>query len=194
MTKTDSVPTYMDDGRKRARQESARQAILNGAITDGYAANRDAVLKILDAALATEMICVLRYKRHYYMASGINAKSVAAEFLEHSNEEQEHADALAKRIVQLGGAPDLTPSTLQARSHAEYVEGNSLVEMLQEDLIAERIAIDSYREAILYIGNDDPTTKRLLAWILSVEEEHAEDLKSLLEDLGKKGEPADNTK
>ena len=171
--------------RKRAREH-----MLQGAVTQGYSADRKAVLKVLNEALATEIVCVLRYKRHYYMASGIHAKSVAAEFLEHANEEQGHADQIATRIVQLGGAPDLSPNGLLARSHSEYVEGEDIVEMLEEDLIAERIAIDIYREIIQYLGNDDPTTRRMIEGILASEEEHAEDLSSLLEELGKKGEPA----
>ena len=171
--------------RKRARVHMEE-----GAVTEGYRADRKTVLKVLNEALATEIVCVLRYKRHYYMASGIHAKSVAAEFLEHANEEQSHADEIATRIVQLGGAPDLSPGSLLARSHSEYVEGTDLVEMLEEDLVAERIAIDTYREIIQYIGNDDPTTRRMMESILAVEEEHAEDLSSLLEELGKKGEPA----
>ncbi len=171
--------------RKRAREH-----MLQGAVTQGYSADRKAVLKVLNEALATEIVCVLRYKRHYYMASGIHAKSVAAEFLEHANEEQGHADQIATRIVQLGGAPDLSPNGLLARSHSEYVEGDDIVEMLEEDLVAERIAIDTYREIIQYVGNDDPTTRRMMEGILASEEEHAEDLSSLLEELGKKGEPA----
>jgi bacterioferritin len=168
----------------------ARVHIEQGAVTEGYRADRKAVIKVLNEALATEIVCVLRYKRHYYMAAGINARSIAAEFLEHAGEEQVHADSIATRIVQLGGAPDLSPDGLQTRSHSEYVEGKDLVEMLEEDLVAERIAIDTYREIIQYLGNDDPTTRRMLEAILASEEEHAEDLSSLLEELGKKGEPA----
>lgn len=171
--------------RKRAREHIER-----GAVTDGYRADRQTVLKLLNAALATEIVCVLRYKRHYFTASGIHAKSIAAEFLEHANEEQSHADLIATRIVQLGGAPDLSPQGLASRSHSEYVAGSALVEMIEEDLVAERIAIDTYREMIQYLGNDDPTTRRMLEEILASEEEHAEDLSSLLEELGKKGEPA----
>lgn len=171
--------------RKRAREH-----IENGAVTDGYRADRQTVLKLLNAALATEIVCVLRYKRHYFMASGIHAKSIAAEFLEHANEEQSHADQIATRIVQLGGAPDLSPQGLASRSHSEYVAGSALVEMIEEDLVAERIAIDTYRGMIQYFGNDDPTTRRMMEGILASEEEHAEDLSSLLEELGKKGEPA----
>jgi bacterioferritin len=171
--------------RKRAREH-----IEEGAVTSGYAADRKTVLKILNEALATEIVCVLRYKRHYFMANGINAKSVAAEFLQHANEEQAHADEIATRIVQLGGAPNLSPEGLATRSHSEYMEGENLVDMIQEDLVAERIAIDTYREIIQYLGNDDPTTRRMMEGILAMEEEHAEDLSSLLTELGKKGEPA----
>src|SRR5207244_13316713 len=141
-------------------------------------------IKLLNEALATEIICVLRYKRHYYMASGIHFQSVAAEFLEHANEEQQHADQIAERIVQLGGAPNFSPEGLQTRSHAEYVEGTTLVDMIKEDLVAERIAIDSYREMANFCGNGDPTTRRMLEGILSMEEQHADDLSSLLKELG----------
>lgn len=174
----------------KAIRKRARQHIDRGAITDGYKADRDTVIKLLNEALATEIVCVLRYKYHYYMASGINAKSVAAEFLEHAGEEQAHADSIAERIVQLGGEPNLSPEGLLSRSHAEYVKGDDLVDMIKEDLVAERIAIDSYRDIITYIGDDDTTTKRLMESILAMEEEHAEDLSTLLENLGKKGEPA----
>ena len=159
-------------------------------MTAGYSADRKTVLKLLNDALATEIVCVLRYRRHYFMARGIHSQAVADEFLQHSNEEQGHADQLATRIVQLGGAPDLSPNTLLARSHADYVEGKDIVEMLEEDLIAERIAIDSYRDIIVYLGDDDPTTRRMIESILASEEEHAEDLSTLLMELGKKGEPA----
>ena len=160
----------------------AREHIAQGAVTPGYHADRSVVLKLLNEALATEIICTLRYKRHYYMAKGIHAESVASEFLEHAQEEQQHADQLAERITQLGGAPDFSPEGLATRSHAEYVEGDSLEEMIKEDLVAERIAIDSYREMARYCGNDDPTTRRMLEEILAVEEEHADDLANLLED------------
>jgi bacterioferritin len=175
----------IDSIRRRAREH-----IRNGAVTDGYAADRPTVLKLLNEALATEIVCVLRYKYHYYMASGIHAKSIAAEFLEHANEEQGHADQIADRITQLGGAPNFSPEGMLTRSHSEYVEGDNLVEMIEENLVAERIAIDSYREIIQYLGNDDPTTRRMMEDILAMEEEHAEDLGTMLEDLGKKGEPA----
>ncbi len=162
----------------------AREHIEQGAVTPGYAADRETVVRLLNEALATEIVCVLRYKRHYFMASGINAQSVAQEFLQHANEEQQHADQIAQRIVQLGGEPNLSPEGLLTRSHAEYVEGSDLVSMIREDLIAERIAIDSYREMIAYLGKDDPTTRRMLEEILAMEEEHADDLVSLLEELG----------
>ena len=162
----------------------ARQHIEQGAVTPGYRAHRETVIKLLNEALATEIVCVLRYKRHFYMASGINAQSVAQEFLQHANEEQLHADQLAQRIVQLGGEPNFAPQGLSDRSHSEYVEGDSLVEMIREDLVAERIAIDSYREMITYLGNDDPTTRRLMETILAMEEEHADDLVNLLEEFG----------
>jgi bacterioferritin len=164
-------------------RERARKHIENGAITEGYSADRDTVVKLLNEALATEIICVLRYKRHYFMATGINAESVAAEFLQHANEEQGHADQIAQRIVQLGGAPNFSPDGLSMRSHAEYVEGDTLVDMIKEDLVAERIAIDSYREMINYVNTDDPTTRRMLEGILAMEEEHADDLVSLLETM-----------
>ncbi len=166
-------------------RERARQHIEKGAVTEGYKADRETVNKVLNEALATEIVCVLRYKRHYFMASGIHAESVAAEFLQHANEEQGHADQIAQRIVQLGGAPNFNPEGLLSRSHAEYVEGDTLIDMIKEDLVAERIAIDSYREIIQYLGNDDPTTRRMMEGILAMEEEHADDLVNLLDDLGK---------
>jgi bacterioferritin len=164
-------------------RERARKHIENGAVTEGYTADRDTVIKLLNEALATELVCVLRYKRHYFMANGIHADSVAAEFLEHANDEQGHADQIAARIVQLGGAPNFNPEGLLTRSHAEYVEGDTLTEMIKEDLVAERIAIDSYREMVRYFGTDDPTSRRMIEGILAVEEEHADDLVSLLGEL-----------
>jgi bacterioferritin len=161
--------------RKRARQH-----IDDGSVTAGYSADRDAVLKLLNASLATELVCVLRYRRHHFMARGIHSQSVAQEFLDHSNEEQGHADQIAERIVQLGGAPDFAPEGLAGRSHAEYVEGDTLVSMIKEDLVAERIAIDSYRDIIRYLGDQDPTTRRMMEGILAVEEEHADELADLL--------------
>ena len=162
-------------------RERARQHIERGAVTEGYQANRDVVLKLLNDAVATEIVCVLRYRRHYFMASGINAQAVADEFLLHANEEQSHADQIAARIVQLGGAPNLSPEGMLSRSHSEYVEGDSLIDMIRENLVAERIAIDSYRQMIQYLGNQDPTSRRLLEQILAVEEEHAEDMATLLD-------------
>jgi len=164
--------------RKRAREHIAQ-----GAVTPGYHADREVVLKLLNEALATEVICTLRYKRHHYTAKGIHAESVASEFLQHAQEESQHADQIAERITQLGGAPDFSPDGLASRSHAEYVEGHSLEEMIKEDLIAERIAIDSYREMIQYLGAEDSTTRRMLEEILAKEEEHADDLARLLEGL-----------
>jgi len=164
-------------------RERARKHIEQGAVTEGYTADRETVVKLLNEALATEIVCVLRYKRHYFMANGIHADSVAAEFLEHANDEQGHADQIAARIVQLGGEPNFNPEGLLMRSHAEYVEGTGLIDMIKEDLVAERIAIDSYREMIRYLGNDDPTSRRMLEGILAVEEEHADDLVSLLGEL-----------
>jgi bacterioferritin len=168
----------------QAIRERARQHIEQGAVTAGYQADRETVIRVLNEALATEIVCVLRYKRHFFMATGINAQSVAAEFLQHANEEQMHADQIAQRIVQLGGEPNFSPEGLLTRSHSEYIEGTSLIDMITEDLVAERIAIDSYREMIGYLGNDDPTTRRMMETILAMEEEHADDLVSLLEELG----------
>ncbi|GMV51197.1 MAG: hypothetical protein NBKEAIPA_01435 [Nitrospirae bacterium] len=164
----------------QAIRERARQHIEDGAYTADYKADRETVIKLLNEALATEIVCVLRYRRHYFMAEGMNAESVKAEFLTHAGEEQAHADQLAERIVQLGGEPDLSPTGLADRSHSEYVEGNGLEDMIKEDLVAERIAIESYRDMIAFVGNDDPTTRRLMEEILAKEEEHAEDLVSLL--------------
>ncbi|MEO8342945.1 MAG: ferritin-like domain-containing protein [Gallionella sp.] len=164
-------------------RKQARQHLDQGAVTPSYAANRETVLKLLNEALATELVCVLRYRRHYFMARGIESKSIATEFLEHANEELAHADLIAARIVQLGGEPDFSPDTLTGRSHAEYIAADTLVDMIREDLIAERIAIDSYREMIQYLGNQDSTTKRMLESILAVEEQHAEEMSDLLEGL-----------
>lgn len=165
----------------KAIRARARQHIQDGAITSSYNADRGTVIKLLNEALATEIVCVLRYKRHYFMASGLMADAVKAEFLEHANEEQAHADRIAERIVQLGGEPDLNPDVLSKRSHAEYVEGSDLRDMVKEDLVAERIAIDSYRAIIDYLGDRDTTTKRMLEAILAQEEEHADELADLLD-------------
>jgi bacterioferritin len=164
-------------------RSQARDHIERGAVTAGYSADRDQVLKLLNEALATEIVCVLRYRRHHFMARGIHGQNVGAEFLIHSNEEQGHADLLAARIVQLGGEPDFSPDHLSASSHAEYVAGNTLAQMIQENLVAERIAIDSYRDMILYLGDQDSTTSSLLKKILAVEEEHADELADLLEGM-----------
>ena len=168
----------------KAIRQRARQHMEQGAVTAGYRGDRETVIRILNEALATEIVCVLRYKRHYFMASGLSAQAVADEFLQHANEEQVHADEIAARIVQLGGAPNFSPDGILTRSHSEYVEGDTLVEMIREDLVAERVAIDSYRDMIAYLGNDDPTTRRMLEGILAMEEEHAEDLGTLLQEIG----------
>ena len=180
VTKEKKEPFLTDVKELRRR---ARQHIEKGAVTEGYRGDRETVVRLLNEALATEIVCVLRYKRHYFMASGIHAQAVAQEFLEHAAEEQGHADQIAERITQLGGAPNLSPEGMLSRSHSEYIEGTTIVEMLREDLVAERVAIDSYGEMIRYVGTDDPTTRRMLEGILAVEEEHAEDLKTLLETL-----------
>jgi len=164
-------------------RERARKHIENGAVTEGYRGDRETILRLLNESLATEIVCVLRYKRHYFMAKGIHAESVASEFLQHANEEQGHADQIAARIVQLQGEPNFNPEGLTSRSHAEYKEGGSLVDMIKEDLVAERIAIESYGEIVRFIGDKDPTTRRMLEGILAVEEEHADDLSSMLETL-----------
>jgi bacterioferritin len=161
----------------------ARKDIEEGAVTSGYAADRKVVIKLLNEALATELVCVLRYKRHHFMAKGIHSESIKAEFLQHANEEMAHADLLAKRITELGGEPDFSPDGLSQRSHAEYVAGDTLNTMIKEDLIAERIAIESYREMIAYLADADPTTQKLLKEILAMEEEHAEDLASLMSNI-----------
>ncbi len=158
----------------------AREHIERGAVTALYRADRETVVKVLNEALATEIVCYLRYKRHHFMAHGIQASSVAEEFLAHAVEEQGHADEIARRITQLNGEPDFNPGTLLLRSHAEYVEGRTLMEMIREDLVAERVAIESYSAMIRYVGEDDPTTRRMLEGILAKEEEHAQDMADLL--------------
>ena len=163
-------------------REEARRHIEEGAVTERYRADRERVLQLLNEALATEIVCVLRYRHDYFVARGLKAKVAAAEFLEHANQELQHADEIAARIVQLGGEPDLNPATLTGRSHAEYRLGRTLEGMIRENLVAERIAIDSYREMVEYIGADDPTTRRMLEGILATEEEHADDLADLLDD------------
>jgi bacterioferritin len=177
---TSGKPFLTDVATLRKR---ARQHIEEGAVTAGYAGNTETAVKILNEALATEIVCVLRYKRHYFMAKGIHAAPIAAEFLEHANEEQGHADLIAERIVQLGGAPNFNPDGLLTRSHAEYVEGNDLIDMIKENLVAERIAIDSYREMAAYFSPFDATTRRMLEQIQAMEEEHADDLADMLTHL-----------
>lgn len=178
--KDSAVPPPADMKSRRAR---AAEHIERGAVTPGYGVDRQIAIRLLNEALATELVCVLRYRRHHFMASGINASAIAAEFLEHSNEEQRHADRLAARITQIGGAPNFNPEGLTTRSHAEYVEGETIAEMLREDLIAERIAIDSYRELVAFFGQGDSTTRTMLESILASEEEHADDLSTLMENL-----------
>jgi len=172
----------------------ARQHVLEGAVTAGYQADREKVIALLNEALATELVCVLRYKQHYFLARGIQAEPVAQEFAEHAAEEQGHADRIAQRITQLGGDPDFNPSGLASRSASEYVEGGALVQMIEDNLVAERIAIDTYHEAIRFIGEKDSTTRRMLEDILAVEEEHANELADLLSTLDptRPGAPAED--
>ena len=184
-TTAGNLKALTDTKTLRAR---ARQHVEEGAVTTGYAADREAVIKLLNEALATELVCVLRYKRHYFMAKGIHSESVKPEFLQHAKEEMAHADHLAKRITELGGEPNFSPDGLSSRSHAEYIPGDSLISMIKENLIAERIAIESYRELVAYLGNDDPTTKRMVKEILAMEEEHADDMASLLEGMSFKND------
>ncbi len=164
-------------------RQRAREKMRDGAVTDAYLADREKVIGVLNEVLATELVCVLRYKNHYFMASGINAEPVAQEFLQHANEEQGHADQVAQRITQLGGVPDFDPATLVTRSHAKYEEGDTLQAMIEEDLVAERIAIETYSEIVRWLGTDDPTTRRMMEDLLKVEEEHADDLVNLLGSL-----------
>jgi bacterioferritin len=164
-------------------KERARAHMEQGAVTENYKADLKAVIKVLNDVLATEIVCVLRYKRHYFMAAGINSDGAKAEFLQHANEEQQHADWIATRITQLNGEPNFNPEGLSSRSHSEYAEGTDLTSMLKEDLFAERIAIESYAEIARWLGNDDSTTRKMIEEILKMEEEHAEDLKSLLEKM-----------
>jgi bacterioferritin len=161
-------------------RERARKQISEGAVTDDYKLDRKQVISILNGALATELVCVLRYKFHYFMASGLHSQAVKEEFKEHADEEQEHADWIAERIKQLGGKPEMNPAILTKNSHSEYKEGTSLMDMIREDLIAERIAIDSYRDIIQFLGENDPTSRRLMEQILAKEEEHADDMADLL--------------
>ena len=170
--------TDVETLRKRARENMDK-----GSVTDAYGADLDRVLYVLNQALATELVCVLRYKRHYYTAKGIDAKPAADEFLQHAGEEEGHANLIAARITQLGGEPDFNPDTLSGRSHSEYNSSTELREMIQEDLVAERVAIASYTEVIAWLGDGDPTTRRMLEEILAMEEEHAEDMLDLLSGL-----------
>lgn len=176
-TQSDFV-TDVQEIRRRARQH-----IEKGAVTESYQGERETIIKLLNEALATEIVCVLRYKRHYFMAQGIHAEPIAAEFQEHAAEEQTHADQIAERITQLNGEPDFNPQNLASKSHSEYVEGHSLLDMVREDLVAERIAIESYSEIVRFIGDKDPTTRRLMESILAKEEEHADDLVKVLASL-----------
>lgn len=168
----------------RVRRQRARQHIEDGAITDAYGADRERVIAVLNEVLATELVCVLRYKRHYYAASGPNATAVAQEFLQHANEEMMHADQVAARITQLRGEPDFSPDGLATRAHSEYVEGRGLLDMVKEDLVAERVAVATYQEIIRWLEDKDPTTTDMLRSILAVEEEHAEDLLTILQEQG----------
>jgi bacterioferritin len=169
---------FVSDIKKIRTQ--ARLHMEAGAVTEGYKGDRQQVVAVLNTVLATEIVCVLRYKRHFFMARGINSEPVKAEFLQHANEEQQHVDWVAERITQLNGEPDFNPEGLASRSHSEYEEGSNLTEMIKEDLIAERIAIESYSEIVRWLGNDDATTRRLIEEILKVEEEHADELANLL--------------
>lgn len=161
-------------------RERARKQIMEGAVTADYALDRDQAIGILNEALATELVCVARYKFHYFMATGIHSEAVKEEFKEHADDEQEHADWIAERIKQLGGKPEMNPATLSANAHSEYKEGASLADMIREDLVAERIAIETYREIIRFFGDKDPTSRTLIERILSKEEEHADDMADLL--------------
>jgi bacterioferritin len=173
---------FLSDVKELRRR--AREHMDDGAVTESHQVDREAVIRLLNTALATELVCVLRYRRHHFMAAGIHAQAVAEEFMKHATEEQGHADKIAKRIVQLGGEPDFSPEGLATRSHSEYVEGGDLVDMIRENLVAERIAIESYLEMIRFVGEGDPTTRRMLEGVLGNEEEHADELKTLLEQLG----------
>jgi bacterioferritin len=178
----DQKPTpFLSDIQEIRRR--AREHVEKGAVTPDYKADLNTALKLLNEALATEIVCNLRYRRHYFMASGIHRQGVAEEFKQHAEEELEHADRIAERIRQLGGAPDFNPQGLMTRSHAQYAEGGSLVDMIKEDLIAERIAIESYTEMVRWFGDRDPTSRRMMESILAKEEEHADDMATLLETL-----------
>jgi bacterioferritin len=183
-----TMKEFLSDVKELRRR--ARQRLEQGPVTHGYKADPKKVIAVLNEVLATELVCVLRYKRHYHMASGIHAESVAKEFLQHAKEEELHADRIAQRITQLQGEPNFDPEGLGARSHSEYVEGDSLAEMIREDLVAERIAVESYTEIIRWLGDDDPTTRNLIEDILKKEEEHADDLSNMLETFDPEKAPA----
>lgn len=165
-------------------RERAREHMEKGAVTAGYEGDRQRVIDVLNEVLATELVCVLRYKRHYFTASGIHAEAVKSEFKQHAIEEQQHADWAAERINQLGGEPNFNPDSLSARSHAEYAEGTDLQSMIREDLVAERIAVQTYSDIIRWLGNSDPTTRKMIEEILKQEEEHADDMANLLKQVG----------
>jgi bacterioferritin len=169
----------IEELRRRARADMER-----GAVTDAYGLDLNQAVEVLNRVMASEIVCVLRYKRHYYMAQGMNAEPIAQEFLQHANDEQLHTDQVALRITQLGGEPNFDPEGLLIRSVAQYSEGNTLVEMIQEDLVAERVVIMWYAEIARWFGDQDPTTRRLMEDLLAKEEEHADDLADLLRDLG----------
>ncbi len=179
----ESNPTQPAGIDKEAIRAAARN-LEDGAVTAGYQGNREAVIKMLNEALATELVCINRYKRHYYTVSGRENAAIKAEFLEHAQEEQEHADWLAERIVQLNGDPDFNPATLLERSHAEYDASEDVQSMVRANLIAERVAIESYRQMIEQIGDSDPTTRHLLIKIMAVEEEHADDMRDMMTEHG----------
>jgi bacterioferritin len=165
----------IEDIRRRASEKMG-----DGAVTAYYKADRDKVIEVLNEVLATETVCTLRYRTHYFMAQGIHASGVEDEFLAHAREEQEHADRVAKRITELGGKPNLDPEGLATRSHAQYGTGEELEDMIKEDLIAERIAIATYSEIVRWLGDNDPTTRRMMEELLAKEEEHADDMAKLL--------------
>ena len=164
-----------------AIRERARTKMMDGAVTGAYLADKDQVIEVLNEVLATEIVCVLRYKNHYYMASGIHSQAAASEFLEHAEQEQEHVDQVAERITQLGGNPNFNPEGLHTRAHAEYKDVDTLEQMITEDLVAERVAIETYSEIVRWLGTDDPTTRLMIEGILKIEEEHADDLVNLLQ-------------
>jgi bacterioferritin len=174
-----SFKANLEEIRRRAREKMD-----DGAVTTSYKADREKVIEVLNEVLATETVCTLRYRSHYFMAKGVHAPGVEDEFLEHANEEQVHADLVAKRIAELGGTPNLNPAGLAERSHAQYGEGETLIDMIREDLIAERIAIGTYSEIVRWLGNDDPTTRRMMEELLAKEEEHADDMAKLLGRIG----------